>query len=108
MKCGKKTADEQTFCPHCLEIMENYPVKSDVHIQLPSRSTASVYKKPKRRPLSADELVPVLRKKLWRMKLAAFILVLLLAVSVSLHFLVKSDTQVVETGKNYTFIHPFG
>lgn len=107
LKCGKKTTDEQTFCDHCLEIMEDYPVKPDVHVQLPNRSTAAVPKKPKRRVLSADELVPVLKKRLRRMALALIVLALLLGLSVALHFIVKPNPVPDETGKNYTFINPF-
>ena len=48
IKCGKKTKQDQTFCPQCLKVMEAYPVKADVHVQLPSRP-AEPAKKPARK-----------------------------------------------------------
>lgn len=79
LKCGKKTKDEQSFCPRCLEVMEQYPVKPDVHIQLPNRPVAEAKKAPrKRRPLSAEEQLPILRRKSRRLALAVVALTILL------------------------------
>jgi len=59
LKCGKKTKEDHVFCDKCLTTMEAYPVKPDVHIQLPNRSAAAAAKKagPKRRQLTAEEQV---------------------------------------------------
>ena len=85
IKCGKKTKDEQTFCPRCLEVMEAYPVPSDVHVQLPNRPVSSGKKSSrKRRPVSAEEKVAVLRRRLRRMTALVLLLVLLLAGAVFL------------------------
>ena len=85
IKCGKKTKDEQTFCSRCLEVMEAYPVPSDVHVQLPSRPTASGKKSSrKRRAVSAEEKVLVLRRKLRRRNALVVLLTLLLAGTVFL------------------------
>ena len=64
LKCGKKTAEEQDFCPACIEAMEAYPVKSDVHVQLPSRSNSAAFKKTsrKKRTISAEEQLASLRR----------------------------------------------
>ena len=79
LKCGKKTKDDQSFCPRCLEVMEQYPVKKDVHIQLPNRPEVTVKKAPrKRRPLSAEEQLPILRRKSRRLALAVVALAILL------------------------------
>ena len=80
LKCGKKTKDEQSFCPRCLEIMETYPVKADVHIQLPNRPEWPDGKKPprKRRPLSVEEINGLLRKRIRRLRRIALILAVLL------------------------------
>lgn len=108
LKCGKKIDDGQNFCAHCLESMEAYPVKPDVHVQIPNRPVASLLKKPRRRALSSDELVPILRKKLRRAKLVVVVLILLLGLSVAAHLLVEPTPETSDTGKNYTFINPFG
>ena len=65
LKCGKKTADEQGFCPACLEAMEAYPVKSDIRIQLPNREKDFASKKnaQKKRSVSAEEKLASLRKR---------------------------------------------
>ena len=80
MKCGKDTQDGQMFCAHCLEGMEAYPVKPDVHIQLPSRNGESALKKPthKNRPKAAQLAALRLQIRL----LWAVIAALLLAIAV--------------------------
>ncbi len=103
LKCGKKTKDEQSFCPGCLEIMEQYPVKPDVHIQLPNRPVAEVKKAPrKRRPLSAEEQLPVLRRKLRRLALVVVALAILLGAAA---FLLVKDwltEEVLPIGQNFS------
>ena len=89
LKCGKKTKDDQSFCPRCLEVMEQYPVKKDVHIQLPNRPEVTVKKAPrKRRPLSAEEQLPILRRKSRRLALAVVALAILLGAAA---FLLMKD-----------------
>ena len=110
LKCGKKTTDEQSFCRQCLEVMEQYPVKPDIRVQLPNRPVVVDSRKPtrKRRVLSPEEQIPVLRKRTRRLALAVFILILLLGAAVFL--LVKGylTEEELELGKNYTFGYPFG
>ena len=105
IKCGKKTKDEQTFCPRCLEVMEAYPVPNDVHVQLPNRPADSGKKSSrKRRQVSAEEKVIVLRRRLRRMTLLAVLLAILLAGAVFLlvwqhNVPAKDDTP---NGQNFT------
>jgi len=108
VKCGKKTENEQVFCAHCLEVMEAYPVKSEVHIQLPARPDAAVQKKQSRRkrPQNKDEEIARLRRKnRW---LGFFTALLLLSVLVLVGKLYRdaktADEQ--EIGKNYTYTDP--
>ena len=90
LKCGKKTKDEQSFCPRCLEVMEQYPVKKDVHIQLPNRPEVTVKKNVrKRRVLSYEEATILWRKRAKRLAAFAFCLLILLGVAVFL--LVKGN-----------------
>jgi hypothetical protein len=103
LKCGKKTKDEQSFCPRCLEVMEQYPVKKDVHIQLPNRPVAEAKKAPrKRRPLSAEEQLPILRRKSRRLALAVVALAILLGAAV---FLLVKDwfaERILPIGQDFT------
>ena len=50
LKCGKQTKSEHVFCPGCLTVMEAYPVKPDVHIQLPKDANRESPKKSGRKP----------------------------------------------------------
>lgn len=89
LKCGKKTKDEQSFCPDCLKVMEQYPVKPDVHLQLPNRPETAERKKPlrKRRVLSYEEATVVWRRRTrW---LAALVLVLAVLLGIALFLLAK-------------------
>lgn len=109
LKCGKKTTDEQVFCTQCLEIMEAYPVKPDVHIQLPNRPAPVSPKRAsrRRRNLSADEQVSLLRKRLRRLTAALILVSLLLAAAgVSLGYVLTRHPDS-ELGKNYTFVGIF-
>lgn len=105
LKCGKKTKDEQVFCAHCLEVMENYPVKRDVHIQLPNRPDAAAQKKHsrKRRNLTADEQVAQLRWKLRQQSaiMAVLIFALLFTAATLLYTALSQDEP--DVGKNYTY-----
>ena len=88
LKCGKKTKDEQSFCPRCLEVMEQYPVKKDVHIQLPNRPAVTASKKSarKRRILSYEEATVLWRKRTRR--LAGIVLLLLILLGATVFLLV--------------------
>ena len=105
IKCGKKTRDEQTFCPQCLEAMDDYPVPADVHVQLPVRLPDSG-KKPgrKRRGPSPEEQVIALRRKLRRTKLVALLLAAALAGAVFLlihqHYISSGEKK--PDGQNFT------
>lgn len=105
MKCGREIPPEQVFCDSCLEIMEKYPVKPGVAIQLPVRKTAAASKKQssRRRPLQPEEQISLLRKRLRRTRAVIVVLVLLLAAA-SAGFvwqLLENDTQL-PLGRNYT------
>ena len=80
LKCGKDTKNEQVFCPQCLAVMDTYPVKADVHIQLPNNANREGPKKAgkKRRPPSLDEQLATLRRRNRRLVIALLVAMLLL------------------------------
>ena len=85
LKCGKKTKDDQSFCPRCLEVMEQYPVKKDVHIQLPNRPEVTVKKATrKRRVISYEEATVLWRKRARRLAVIVLMLTILLGATVFL------------------------
>ena len=108
LKCGKKTTDEQCFCSHCLEAMEDYPVKPDVHVQLPNRPSAESGKKVvrKRRILSTEEINGVLRKRTRRLTAIVLVLAILLGAAVFLLLQSYFAGEEIEIGKNYTLGSP--
>ncbi len=110
LKCGKKTTDEQGFCRRCLEVMERYPVNADVHVQLPNRPAAVEVKKTqrKRRVLSPEEQIPVLRKRVRKLALTVVVLAVLLGAAAFLLIKGYLTEEELEIGKNYTFGYPFG
>lgn len=103
IKCGKKTKDEQTFCPQCLAVMEEYPVKADVHIQLPNRPDAPVRKAArKKRAIPAEEMAPVLRRRLRRLTVIALFMAILLGAALFLLVKDRLAENELPTGQNYS------
>lgn len=109
LKCGKETKNEQVFCSQCLAGMEAYPVKPDVHIQLPKHADRELPKKngKKRRAPSMEEQIAILRRR--NRRLAAALLVMALLLGAVGYLLVRTalSTEDIEWGKNYTFEIPF-
>lgn len=108
MKCGKETQGSQVFCDSCLLVMDNYPVKSDTPIQLPSRTQQAPAKKAAHRKhtLPPEEQISILKKATRRLVSTCLILVLLLGLCVSalVYNLTKPQEKVIPTSnKNYTF-----
>ena len=107
MKCGVEIPEQQVFCDHCLQIMEQYPVKPDAHIHLPKRDTIadSAKRTPKKkRTPSAEEKISTLQAKVVRLRLIAVVLLLLLCIVSALYGLrIYGDiTAQPVTGQNYT------
>lgn len=104
MKCGKAAEDGQAFCARCLEGMEAYPVKPDVHIQLPNRRTEESSKKQARksRPRKHRQAASLRKQIFW---MWAVIVLLLLALAASW----GRETVIPEIklpGQNYTYTEP--
>lgn len=110
IKCGKKTKGEQVFCDGCLEAMEAYPVKPDVHIQLPSHASPSTPKKAgkKRRNPTAEERISNLRRTVAWMSAVIVILTALLTAACIMLFQHIGGQETSSVGKNYTYDSNFG
>ena len=105
IKCGKKTKGEQVFCNGCLESMEAYPVKPDVHIQLPSHASPAAPKKAgrKRRNPTEEEQIAHLRRTVRWMAAVIAILAVLLAAACVMQFRQVGGTETSSVCKNYTY-----
>lgn len=104
MKCGKAAEDGQAFCTRCLEVMESYPVKPDVHIQLPVRRAEESSKKqtrksqPRKRRQAAS-----LRKQIGWMWVLIVLLMLALVFSLGKEAVLPAEKA---PGQNYTYTEP--
>lgn len=106
MKCGVEVPEKQVFCDHCLELMQQYPVKPDAHIHLPKRASAvEPPKKPgkKKRTLTPEEIISSLKLRILRLRFVVVILVfLVILVSGFLALNLYQQYHEPITGKNYT------
>ena len=105
MKCGKRTEEGQSFCVRCLEVMEAYPVKPDIHIQLPVRKQEDFHKKQNRknRVSRKDSQIAGLRKQIRWM----WVLVVLLALALSVSLFDEAvHPETKKPGQNYTYTEP--
>lgn len=104
MKCGKDTEDGQAFCARCLEGMEAYPVKPDVHIQLPTHRAEESSKKQTRKSRSRKQRQAAnLRKQIrWMWALIA-LLILALVASLGREAVIPAEKA---PGQNYTYTEP--
>lgn len=106
MKCGKETSENQVFCDHCLDVMQQYPVKPDAHVHLPKNSAshepAKKSAKKKRIP-SPEEQISSLKLRVLRLRLAVVVLLFLLCVVGGFFGLsLYHQYSQPETGKNYS------
>lgn len=103
LKCGKEIPEKQVFCDRCLASMNDYPVKPDARVHLPTEPRQVPTKKSVRRKrvLSAVEQIAQLKNRVRNLSLIAVILAVMLCLTAGL--LAKTlleDTP--ELGRNYT------
>ena len=105
LKCGKETKENQVFCPHCLDVMKDYPIKSDTPVHLPNRTPKppSRRRKFRHRIMSTEEQLHHSRKAV-RSLLALVLLLTLVVVFLGTtlaHSLRNQERS--NLGKNYTY-----
>lgn len=103
MKCGKAAEDGQAFCAHCLEVMESYPVKPDVHIQLPVRTAEDSNKKKSHKKQTRERPAARLKKQIGWMWAVIVLLMLALAFSWGKEAVLPAEKA---PGQNYTYTEP--
>ena len=104
VKCGKAAEDGQAFCARCLAVMEDYPVKPDAHIQLPTRTAEEAEKKQTRKKRPARQRPATsLRKQIGWMWALILLLVLALAASLGKDAVLPAEKA---PGQNYTYTEP--
>ena len=109
LKCGKKTADNQVFCEECLAVMQAYPVKPGIPIQLPQRENRTTEKKalPRKDATSAEQIAQLRATIRWLLITVAVLSVMLLSTAAMLIHTLESNPPNLnigksDIGKNYT------
>lgn len=106
MKCGRELEQPGAFCPDCLHIMQQYPVKQGTPVQLPRREiSAAAVKASRRRVITPEEQVVRQRTVIHRQRMLLLTVLLLLGIFVYLYFTQEPILpQEVEkpAGQNYT------
>ena len=109
LRCARETSGQQVFCDACLDDMARHPVKSDTPIYLPVRkvSVAPKNKRRHRRERTAEEIVPILRKRIRVLTALVVILAMMLAAAVTGVWLAKrqgAGLSIPEIGQNFQSI----
>ena len=110
MKCGREISDDQIFCPACLELMKDYPVKADISVQIPHRPEALPKKpQPRKKAGTPEEQIQRLkRRNRWLVAAVGLLLAVTLALAyLSIDYFHQLDMKkfwgqnysTVETGK---------
>ena len=106
MKCGRELDSEQAFCDDCLLEMKKYPVPSGTAVQLPlwARTTPPKKSQPRRRTISLEEQVKILKKRIWVLAgaLTVTIALILALIYPAVNYFLKS--YYLRPGQNYTTV----
>ena len=108
MKCGREVEEDQAFCQYCLLEMEDHPVKPNTVVLLPDQKAVEIKKTAVRRKkadLSPEEQIPVLKSKLWTLRLLSLVLLIFLSVLGYITFRAISELDIQRLlGQNYSTI----
>jgi len=102
MRCGRDIEDGQVFCAQCLEVMKKSPVNPGTAIRIPHRPDPQLRRTVRRKQVSEEEQIRILRKRLRIMAwLFAITLAALIALSIPtvIHF---TQEHNVLPGQNYS------
>lgn len=104
LKCGRETEGEQVFCPKCQAVMEKHPVPQQAEPRIPQRKESTVVRRaPKRKTVSPEEQVKVLKTRVIRMAIVLF-----LAVAIIVLILPSAISHMLEDkakpGQNYSVV----
>jgi len=107
MKCGREIEEDQAFCQYCLLEMENHPVKPNTVVLLPDQKPAEVKKTVRRKKteIPPEEQLPVLKSKLWTLRLISLVLLIFISVLGYITFRAISELDIQRLlGQNYSTI----
>ena len=102
MRCGRDI-EEGAFCVECLEEMKKYPVNPGVAIRIPRRPDPAVKRVQRRKTISDEEQIRILRRRL-RIATASAVILLAMLVGILIpavrHYLSEHETLL--PGQNYS------
>ena len=108
LKCGREVNEDKVFCPDCVAVMEQYPVKPGTVVLLPKRREGGTVNRTtaRRKNLSPEEVIRKLRRKSVAL-LVAWLVTFLALCAMS----VPGITHILEDnhfglGQNYSVITP--
>lgn len=103
MKCGRECESDGVFCEQCQAVMEKYPVKPNIVVQLPHSSAHTRNPKVARRALPPEEQIRLLKKQRRRLRFFLFLttVLMLLASFLAVYGLMDEEFQFLP-GQNYT------
>lgn len=107
MKCGKEIGENQVFCDGCLAVMDRYPVKRSIRVQLPNRAEPAPAKKTvlKKKEPTPEEKIARLQKAIRVLALSLVAVVLALALSIALLAdALSSKNDKASIGQNYSTV----
>lgn len=106
LKCGRETGEDSknVFCPDCLKVMDQFPVKPGIHVQIPKRQTGPRRSQTHTAP-KPEEVIAGLRRKLrfHRIALAVVLTAFLISGSILGVLLYRAYTAPV-MGSNYSTV----
>lgn len=104
LKCGRETQGKDVFCPQCLEVMAQCPVKPGTVVNIPQRAPSK--KPPSGKKQAKPEIILArLNQSIKRLRIAVAILSVLLVLSAgALSFLLYQSYTQPDIGFNYNTI----
>ncbi len=102
MKCGRPTEENQVFCPDCLAVMAQSPVKSGTPVLIPQRPER--VRVPPTKEEKPEEIIQKLELRIRKLRRAvALLLVLVLGcVGFLVYHFYETNHDLPAIGQNYS------
>ena len=104
LKCGRELESQQMFCNDCLADMERYPVAPGTPVHIPLRKAPAPTRSSRRRKISPEEQIRILKKRIRSLTIALVIIISLMTAAVyfTADYLLNDETR--RPGQNYTSV----
>ena len=104
LKCGRPTQPHQVFCPECLKVMADNPVKPGTTVNLYRRDSGA-QKTPAKKQLKPEERIEKLSRKVRRLSIALWAVTLVFVITAaSLGYLLHRSRSSPAIGQNYNTV----